>query len=105
MTLQNEIARLIDAENEAARRYLDGGIDADAAADWLETYALLSRARAEQRVRFFDQYRAYVINYNLGRDLVRQHVDRGAGSAADPAERWSVFSELLSSPRLPSNLR
>jgi hypothetical protein len=25
--------------------------------------------RAEQRVRFFDQYRSYVINYNLGKDL------------------------------------
>ena len=28
------------------------------------------RAR-EQRVKFFDQYRSYVINYNLGKDLVQ----------------------------------
>ena len=36
-------------------------------AAWLERYALHSRPRAEQRVRFFDQYRSYVINYNLGK--------------------------------------
>ena len=36
-------------------------------ADWLERYGLYSRPRAEQRVRFIDQYRSYVINYNLGR--------------------------------------
>jgi len=46
--------RLAYAGNEAARRYLNGGISRDAAARWLETYALQSRPRAEQRVRFFD---------------------------------------------------
>ena len=91
------------AGNEAARRYLNGEIDAAAAADWLTRYALMEPARAQQRVRFFDKYRSYVINYNLGEDLVRQYVESGA--AGDPARRWTVFAELLSSPRLPSGLR
>ena len=39
------------AGNEAARRYLDGKIDAKGAADWLERYAMMPRARAEQRVK------------------------------------------------------
>ena len=92
------------AGNEAARRYLDGRISASEAADWLVTYTLASRARAEQRVRFIDQYRSYVINYNLGKDLVRAHVERLGGTADRPADRWRLFGELLASPRLPSGL-
>jgi hypothetical protein len=96
------VARTGYAGNEAARRYLDGDFTADQAAEWLTTYALMAPARAAQRVKFFDQYRSYVINYNLGKDLVRQYVESRAGGDAE--KRWSVFAELLSSPRLPSHL-
>jgi hypothetical protein len=96
------IARASYAGNEAARRYLDGEIDAEAAAEWLSTYALMAPARARQRVKFFDQYRSYVINYNLGKDLVRNYVERRCGGDAE--KRWDVFADLLSSPRLPSGL-
>ena len=97
--------RLSYAGNEAARRYLNGQIDAVAAADWLTRYALMSPDRARQRVRFMDQYRSYVINYNLGRDLVRRYVERTAGPDASEARRWEVFEQLLSSPRLPGDLQ
>jgi len=93
------------AGNEAARRYLDGEWDADQAAAWLERYALQSPERARQRVRFFDTYRSYVINYNLGQDLVRDYVERQGGTADHPERRWSVFQGLLASPRLPGGLR
>jgi len=102
------------AGNEAARQYLDGKIDAAGAAKWLERYALMSPERAAQRVRFFDQYRSYVINYNLGKDMVRQFVESragvgGSGSPVDREEvtkrRWDEFEKLLSSPRLPSGLK
>ena len=96
------VARTGYAGNEAARRYLDGEITADQAADWLTTYALMVPARARQRVKFIEQYRSYVINYNLGKDLVRQYVESRAGGDAE--KRWEVFAELLSSPRLPSHL-
>lgn len=96
-------SRLDYAGNTAARRYLDGEIDAAQAADWLTRYALSSPARSKQRVSFFDTYRSYVINYNLGRDLVRSYVERESGG--DPEKRWRVFTELISSPRLPSGLR
>jgi hypothetical protein len=96
------VDRLSYAGNEAARRYLNGQIDKKAAADWMETFALYSRPRAEQRVRFIDQYRSYVINYNLGKDMVAGYIARRAG--ADPKKRWDVFAQLLSSPRLPSGL-
>jgi hypothetical protein len=93
------------AGNEAARRYLNGQINASEAAAWLVSYTLSARPRAEQRVRFFDQYRSYVINYNLGKDLVRHYVDAAGGTANKPDVRWRVFADLISSPRLPSGLR
>jgi hypothetical protein len=90
------------AGNEAARRYLNGEINAQQAAEWMTKYSLMSPARAAQRVKFIDQYRSYVINYNLGKDLVRQYVERNA--RGDRNRRWDVFEELLSSPTLPSGL-
>ena len=92
------------AGNEAARRYLDGEITGPQAVEWLMRYALSPRPRAEQRVRFFDAYRSYVINYNLGEDMVRHWVEAQGGTAENPERRWQVFEELLASPRLPGDL-
>ena len=104
-----EVQALVDelsyAGNEAGRLYLDGRIDRDAAAAWLERYALMPRDRAAQRVRFFDQYRSYVINYNYGKDLVRRFIESRGGTVEHPETRWKEFERLLSSPRLPSGLR
>jgi hypothetical protein len=97
--------RLAYAGNEAARRYLNGEISCEEAVVWLETYALMPRARAEQRVRFFDQFRSYVINYNVGKDLVREYIEHRGGTPDAPERRWFEFAALLSSPRLPSGLR
>jgi hypothetical protein len=104
-----DVMALVDqlsyAGNEAARQYLDGKIDAKAAADWLERYAMMPRPRAEQRIKFFDQYRSYVINYNLGKDLVRSYIERRIRNDNNANRRWREFAALLSSPRLPSGLK
>jgi hypothetical protein len=104
-----EVQALVDqlayAGNEAARRYLNKEIDRAAAEAWLERYALMAHERAAQRVRFFDQYRSYVINYNLGKDMVRRYIESRGGRTDRPDVRWKEFETLLSSPRLPSNLR
>jgi hypothetical protein len=104
-----EVMALVDqlsyAGNEAARRYLDGQLDAAAATAWLERHALMPHDRAAQRVRFFDQYRSYVINYNFGKDLVRTFIESHGGTPDHPGRRWQEFETLLSSPRLPSGLR
>jgi len=97
--------RLSYAGNEAARRYLNGDIDRQAAVQWLTRFALMSPDRAEQRTRFFDDYRSYVINYNLGKDLVKQFIESRGGTDAHPEKRWQEFIQLLGSPRLPSGLR
>jgi len=103
--LQALTAKLSYAGNEAARRYLDGAFTRDQAAEWLVTYALMSPERAQQRTRFFDQYRSYVINYNLGQDLVKAYIEARGGTADAPDRRWKEFAALLSSPRLPSGIR
>jgi len=99
------IDRLSYAGNEAARRYLNGEIDRQTAVQWLRRFALMSPERAEQRTRFFDDYRSYVINYNLGKDLVKQFIESRGGTDANPDKRWEEFIRLLGSPRLPSGLR
>jgi hypothetical protein len=99
------VDRLSYAGNEAARQYLDGKIDRAAAVAWLEKYAMYTKPRAEQRVKFIDQYRSYVINYNLGKDLIRAYVEKKMGREKTADRRWQIFSALLSSPRLPSGLK
>jgi hypothetical protein len=99
------VDRLSYAGNEAARQYLNGDIDREAAVQWLTRFALMSPERATQRTRFFDDYRSYVINYNLGKDLVKQFIESRGGTDANPDKRWQEFIQLLGSPRLPSGLR
>jgi hypothetical protein len=98
------VQRLEYAGNEAARRYLEGVFTRSQAAEWLEQYALMSPERALQRTHFFDKYRSYVINYNLGQDIVQRYIERQGGTADKPGRRWKLFAELLSSPRIPSAL-
>ena len=100
--LQALLARLNYAGNEAARDYLNGTMTRDQAVEWLVDYALNSTDRARQRTEFIDAYRSYVINYNLGQDLVRDYVER---DTTDMAERWDRFEKLLSSPMTAADLK
>jgi hypothetical protein len=101
-SVQELLKQLDYATNEAARRLINGEIDEIAATQWLQKYALMDPARAQQRVKFIQHYRSYAINYNLGEDMVRRYIEKRSGS--DPQKRWSEFGKLLSSPRLPSGL-
>lgn len=104
-----EVVRLVEelayARNEAARRYRNGAIDRAAALAWLQCYAMMPAPRAEQSLRFIERYGAYVINYNLGKGLVKAYVEQHGGTADQPLFRWREFERLISSPRLPSGLR
>ncbi len=95
--------KLTQAGTEAARHLLNGDLDEEGAIYWLEKYALYSRPRAQQRVRFITQYRTYVINYTRGRELVDGYLTRKAGG--DRARRWAVLGELMASPRLAGSLQ
>ena len=102
--VQAEMKLLAFADNEAARGFLDGTLDRAQAEAFLERYTLRSPGQAAQRVRFIETYRSYVINYNLGEQLVREWVERQGGTADQPARRWEFFVDLISSPRLPKAL-
>ena len=95
------IAKLSFAGNEIARQYINGEIDGDKVVELFQQYTLMSPEKAQQRLRFVDTYGAYVINYNWGKQLVKEYVEQGADTEE---QRWQRFAKLLSSPRLPSSL-
>ncbi|KYG72847.1 hypothetical protein [Roseivirga echinicomitans] len=103
--IQELRSKLDYAGNEAARKYLNKEISREEAAIWLEKYLLYEPERALQRTRFFDQYRSYVINYNLGRDLVDEYIKAQGGTADHPEQRWAIFKSLLSNPHTASGLK
>lgn len=101
--VQAVVQRLSYAGNLVAQRFLDGEIDAEAAVALLMRYCLYDEARARQRLRFIQHNRAYVINYNLGQDLVRAYLHRVA-PADDSAAQWRAYTDLLLQPRTASML-
>lgn len=58
-----------------AQLYLNAEISREEAIEQRRKYALVSKAKAEQSVRFIEQYRAYVLNYNLGKDIVSDYIN------------------------------
>ncbi len=103
--VQDLVKKLAYATNEAARQYLNGEIDPKGAATWLQKYALMDEKRAKQGVKFIEKYRSYVINYNLGEDMVRSYIEKRGGTEQQPQKRWREFEQLLASPRLPGDIR
>lgn len=94
--------QLAGARMTIAADYLDGRIDRNRALDLIQAYQLVSRERAEQSLRFTEQYRSYVINYGLGQDMVTADL---AKSGRDTAARWKRMEQIISQPFLPSELR
>jgi hypothetical protein len=103
--VQDLVKQLNYATNEAARRFVNAEIDANAAAAWLQKYALMNEKRAKQAVKFIEKYRSYVINYNLGEDMVRHYIEKRGGTEQQPEQRWREFAQLLASPRLPGDIK
>ena len=94
-------AELAYARNEVARQFAAGEIDREEAISLLQKYGPLSRERAAQSMRFIEVNGAYIINYNWGKDLVKNYIESAAETTD---ERWARFADLLASPRLPSTL-
>ena len=98
------VNKLSYSANEAARNYLDKKWNETEAVSWLMKYSLMSEERAKQRIKFIEKYRSYVINYNLGQDIIKNYIEKNGG-ANNNAKRWSLFYELLSTPQTPSGLK
>jgi hypothetical protein len=93
------------AVNEAARNYIDGKANNDQTVSYLMKYALLSKDRAKHMLSFIEKYGSYVINYNLGQEIVKDYIIRHGGTDDNPELRWKYFAYLLSMPMTPSGLR
>lgn len=97
--------RLRGAGIECARRYLDGRMSREAAIAFSRRYGLESPKEAEQSVRFYEQYRSYVITYVVGEDLVQGLAERTSGGQEATFEaRWDCLRRLAAFPVLPSHL-
>ncbi len=94
--------KLSHARNHIAREYLDGRITRDEAIELAMKYQLVSRARAGQTLDFIDTYRGYVLNYNLGLDIVEAYIDAEVSAGLTP---WEAFEKLLTTPMAASDIQ
>ncbi len=101
LALNRLLAQLAYADNDIARQYLDGSLTRAEALEWLVNVRLYPVEKAAQRLQFYDGMGAYVINYNLGQDMVKAWVKR---QGATREQHWAAFRALMSSPRTPTAL-
>lgn len=89
--------------NDAARYYLDGEMTKEETIEYLVKYGCRSAKRAEMNISFYETYRAYVISYSLGQDLVENYIDAmiERGEAKD---KWDAFIQLIKKPIMPQKL-
>ena len=100
LELNKLTSQLRPAGYTIASQLLAGAIDEDEAVALTQRYQLSSPERAAQTIDFAKTYRSYIINYGLGLDMVRAHVE----AAGDNAARWARMREILGTPTLPGDL-
>jgi hypothetical protein len=99
--MRKATADLAGAQNTIANDYLAHRTDRATAVAQMQKYGVSSLKAAEQRVSFIDTYRSYIINYGIGKDMVRAHIEK----AGDQDAKWKAMEELLSQPSIPADLR
>ncbi len=99
LELENKLSH---ATNDIARRYLDGELTKQQAVPLIQKYYLQSYEKSEQRLRFIEKYRGYVINYNIGQDIVREYVKQAGDT---PEAQWGAFREMLTVPLTPGDMQ
>ncbi|MDT3695571.1 MAG: hypothetical protein ROY99_04205 [Ignavibacterium sp.] len=92
------------AGNEAARNYLNEKWNRDQTVEWLQKNSLRTKESADKYVSFIETYRSYVINYNLGYDIVKNYIESNGGTVDNLKKRWELFEYLLSTPQTPGGL-
>lgn len=103
--LYYEIRRILKklsyAENMVAKKYLDGKINKNQAIELLMKYSLTNKEKSIQRIGFIEVHRSYIINYNLGEDIVAEYVSKLSVNNTQK-EKWKTFTELLKNPKTAS---
>lgn len=90
--------------NEVARGLLNGTMTEAEALRWLKEYGLNNEETAIKSISFIRVNRSYVINYNYGKDLVKNYIEAKGGTETTPDKRWELFGNLLSNPLTPNDL-
>jgi len=101
LELQEALEDLAGARFTIARDLLEGRISRAEAVRLTQRYQLVSAQRAEQSIAFTEQYRSYVVNYGLGRDMVAAFIE---AQGPDQTARWRAMARILSEPTLPRDL-
>lgn len=101
----NMFEQLNFARNEASRKYYDGEFTKEELQNWLVEYCLYTPDRAAKSVDFIDTYGSYIINYNYGQQLVKEYIEKRGGTKDNPTKRWAIFTDLISKPYTPSDLK
>ncbi len=89
--------------NEVCRGLLNKTMTQDQAIYWLKNYSLQSEEGAIKSISFIKANRSYVINYNYGKRLVKEYIEKKAGNNA--AKQWEAFGWLLSNEVNPNDLQ
>lgn len=98
------ISELNFSRNEAAKNFIDGKFTEEEVIEWIMKYQLSTRSRAGQSLSFIKKYQSYVINYNLGEEIVKNYIQKKTAGSNNAELKWKVFEDLLSKPYTASEL-
>lgn len=90
--------------NEVARGLINNTMTETEAIRWLMEYDLNNKETAVKSISFIRTNRSYVINYNYGKDLVKNDIESKGGTEANLTKRWELFGYLLSNEITPMDL-
>ena len=88
----------------AAKNYLDGNWTREQTVKWLQKFELRTKESADKFVSFIEKYRSYLINYSLGKDIIKEFIEKRGGSSENLARSWELFELLISTPQTPTGL-
>jgi hypothetical protein len=89
--------------NEVARGLLNRTMNEAQGLYWLKSFYLMDDDKAKKSISFIRKNRSYVINYNYGKDLVKDYVE-GKATTTSTDKQWEAFGWLLSNPVLAAEL-
>jgi hypothetical protein len=88
-----QVSRLIDRltplQTDIARRYIDGELEFERAAEALRAQTLM--AHAEPALKYINEYRSYAITYTYAPTVVSGWLDAQAATAG---ERWKAYARI-----------
>lgn len=89
--------------NEVCRGLMNKTMTATEAVYWLKNFSLMNEEAAVKSISFIKANRSYIVNYNYGKRLVKQYIEKKAGASA--GKQWEAFGWLLSNEVKPEELQ